>query len=193
MTPSKKKSSRSKLPPRHFDDPEEGLSRQTSHPRFVALASEDFYYDGCDDFSPFGSDDGHDVLSDLEDWYRDGGQDQDVMRFLSDLLAGWDFGVPAGMVRATPQATEAWLGEQEMNETFLLSECRARVAAAFGQLKVVGVIEPALLTEGLEAIDCQWRMNDRARVTYPDWPYADLNQQRLQAMRQVLDAVQRGA
>lgn len=91
---SKKKSNRSKLPsPHHFNDPEEGLSRQTSHPRFVALANEDFY---C-------------------------------------------------------------------------------VAAALGQLKVAGV------------------MNDRARVTHPDWPYADLNQQRLQAMRQVLDAVQRGA
>jgi len=51
----------------YLDDPEEGLSRDTSHPRFVQLAADDFYYNGSDDFSPFGSDDAHDALSALQD------------------------------------------------------------------------------------------------------------------------------
>lgn len=54
----------------YLDDPEEGLSRDTSPPRFVQLAADDFYYNGSDDFSPFGSDDAHDTLSALQDWYR---------------------------------------------------------------------------------------------------------------------------
>ena len=72
----------------YFDDPEEGLARNTSHPAFVRVAPQDFYYDCGDDFSPFGSDDGFDTLAALEDWYREGAhQSATGMDFLQGLLA----------------------------------------------------------------------------------------------------------
>lgn len=174
--------------PLHFDDPEEGLARKTSHPRFVQLAGEDFYYDVCDDFSPFGNDDGSDTLSALEDWYRDEGSNGKVAEFLEDMLADWDFGVPASMHRTDAEAREKWLAENDMHEIYLQSECRARVATAFGQLKIAGEVDPDMRDEALAAIACQLALNERARTHYPDWPYADQNQSRLGAMQAVLNA-----
>lgn len=42
----------------YYYDSKQGVSRKTSHPQFVSFASEDFYYDINDDFSPFGNDAG---------------------------------------------------------------------------------------------------------------------------------------
>lgn len=175
--------------PHHFDDPEEGLARETSHPRFVTLAADDFYYDQADDFSPFGSDDGNDTLSSLEDWYRDGGKNGKVAGFLKAMLADWDFGVPESMHRADADVRETWLAEEDMHETFLQSECRARVATAFGQLKITGEVDPAMRDEALAAIACQLALNERARVHHPGWPHADENEARLTSMQAVLNAL----
>lgn len=175
--------------PHHFDDPEEGLARETSHPRFVTLAADDFYYDQADDFSPFGSDDGNDTLSLLEDWYRDGGKNGKVAGFLKAMLADWDFGVPESMHRADADVRETWLAEEDMHETFLQSECRARVATAFGQLKITGEVDPAMRDEALAAIACQLALNERARVRHPGWPHADENEARLTSMQAVLNAL----
>ncbi|QOF81123.1 MolR family transcriptional regulator [Variovorax sp. 38R] len=175
--------------PHHFDDPEEGLARETSHPRFVALATDDFYYDLADDFSPFGSDDGSDTLSLLEDWYRDGGKNGKVASFLKEMLADWDFGVPKSMHRVDADVREKWLAKEDMHETYLQSECRARVATAFGQLKITGEVDPAMRDEALAAIACQLALNERARTHHPAWPHADENEARLTSMRAVLSAL----
>ena len=175
--------------PLHFDDPEEGLARETSHPRFVQLAGEDFYYDQADDFSPFGNDDGSDTLAALEDWYRDEGGNGKVAGFLQEMLADWDFGVPASMHRADADVREKWLAEDDMHETYLQSECRARVATAFGQLKITGEVDPAMRDEALAAIACQLALNERARVRHPGWPHADENEARLTSMQAVLNAL----
>jgi len=171
----------------YFDDPEEGLSRATTHPRFVELAREDFYYDCADDFSPFGSDDGNDTLASLEDWYREGGQDHQISDFLSELVNDWDFGLPAGLIRADSETIETWLGEDKMHETYLVSECRARVAVAFGQLKITGHVESEIVDEGLAAIRCQLWFNGRARIHYPNWKFADEDHERLIKMQTVLN------
>lgn len=76
-----------------------------------------------------------------------------------------------------------------MHETFLLSECRARVATAFGQLKITGEVDPGMRDEALAAIACQLALNERARVQHPAWPHADENQARLTAMQAVLNAL----
>ncbi|MGJ7574628.1 MolR family transcriptional regulator [Variovorax sp. RB2P76] len=175
--------------PQHFDDPEVGLARETSHPRFVTLATDDFYYDVGDDFSPFGSDDGNDTLSSLEDWYRNGGRNGKVTSFLKQILADWDFGVPKSMHRADADIREKWLAKDDMHESYLQSECRARVAAAFGQFKITGEVDPEMLDEALAAIACQLALNERARTRYPAWPHADENQARLNSMQAVLNAL----
>jgi len=173
----------------HFDDPEEGLARETSHPRFVTLAPDDFYYDVADDFGPFGSDDGNDTLSSLEDWYRDGRSNGKVKSFLKQILADWDLGVPTSMHRADADVREKWLAEDDMHETYLQSECRARVATALGQLKITGEVDPEMRDEALAAIACQLELNERARTRFPAWPHADENQARLNAMQAVLNAI----
>ncbi len=53
----------------YIDDAAESPRPETSHPRFVALAPESFY-SATDEFAPFGSDDGNDVLRDMEAWYE---------------------------------------------------------------------------------------------------------------------------
>lgn len=67
----------------YFDDPEVGLARETSHPAFVRIATQDFYYDCGDDFSPFGNDDGSDTLAALEEWYQEqtGSKPAKALRF----------------------------------------------------------------------------------------------------------------
>jgi uncharacterized protein YfeS/predicted DNA-binding WGR domain protein len=171
---------------RYFDDEEEGLARATSHPNFVAVAAENFYYDCADDFSPFGSDDGSDTLSSLQEWYQNGGKDAKVMSFLKELLADWNFGLPKNVIRAEPAGIEKWLSKDDMNETFFLSECRARVATAFGQLKIAGVIIPALHDEAVAALRCLLWMNERATTKYPDWQHGSDDRAALVVMQSAL-------
>ncbi|MFZ6643130.1 MolR family transcriptional regulator [Undibacterium sp. TC4M20W] len=171
----------------YFDDEEEGPARETSHPRFVELAPEDFYYDCTDDFSPFGSDDGYDTLAGLEEWYRDHGKKKPVVSaFLEELLDDWDFGLPDKLIRADAQVITEWLDEDKMHETYLHSECRARVATAFGQLKIAGQVDADILDEALAALRCQLWLNQRARIHYPQWQYADQELSRLTQMQSVL-------
>lgn len=54
----------------YFDDEEEGLSPQTSHPKFNEIISDYFYFDCMDEFSPFGNDEGAEILYALQDWYK---------------------------------------------------------------------------------------------------------------------------
>jgi uncharacterized protein YfeS len=170
----------------YFDDPEEGLARETSHPRFRSLAKDDFYYDCTDDFSPFGNDDGSDTLFCLEDLYREGGSSDEVPAFLADLIDGWDFGVPEDLLWADDAAIAAWLAQDHMHETYLQGVCNAHVATAFGQLKITGQIHPDIHAGALAALGCQIRLNQLGRTAHPDWEYAEQNLARLLAMREVL-------
>lgn len=171
---------------RFFDDEETGLSPQTSHPNFRALATAEFYFDGCDDFSPFGNDDGADTLSALEAWFMDGGTDEEIPSFLDELLATWDLDVPEDIISADLGDRQAWLDGHEMREVYLAGVCRARVATAFGQLKITGEIHPWIRGQASEAIACQLWLNQRARHTNPQWRFADLEKERLLQMQGVL-------
>ncbi|WP_137937921.1 MolR family transcriptional regulator [Chitinivorax sp. B] len=172
----------------YFDDPDEGLSRTTSHPRFVAVATDDFYYDATDDFSPFGNDDGFDALSGLEDWYRDYGARANVPVYLDQLITSWGLGVPAELIHAAVSDIASWLGQKEIHLTYLKSECGARLATAFGQMKIAGKIDRTVMKEGSAAIRCMLWLNQRARIEFPNWRFADHEQKRLEAMQMALSA-----
>ena len=180
---------RSMKPVRYFDDPEIGPARETSHPRFVDLARDEFYYDCTDDFSPFGSDDGSDALSALEEWFQEGGKEKHVSKFLKQLLRNWGFGIPKNMIVADSEAKERWLSADEMHGTYLQAECRARVAAAFGQLKITGNVDSEILHEGLSALRCQLWLNNRSRELHPNWKHADAEHENLVKMSTVLGLV----
>jgi uncharacterized protein YfeS len=174
------------VPERYYDNVDEGLARQTSHPNFVKLAIEDFYYDCGDDFSPFGSDDGSDTLAALEDWYRDGGKDSKIMQFLKEFLADWEFGLPRNILREESAVVEKWLAKDDMHESYLRAECCARLATAFGQLKIAGVLVQECKEEAMAAIERLMWMNQRARIVYPNWTHADDELNKLVTMKSAL-------
>jgi uncharacterized protein YfeS len=171
----------------YFDDPDEGPAPDTSHPRYVALAGDDeVYYDCCDDFSPFGNDDGADVLAMLEEWYQDGGKDAEIMDFVDQTLDDWDFGLPEGIVGADQATVDRWLDEEDMHANYLASTCRALLAAALGQLKISGKINPELHQQAQTAIDSMLSLNQRARAENPAWEHADAEVAYLNKMKAAL-------
>ena len=180
--------------PLYFDDPEIGLSRSTSHPAFVRVAAEDFYYDCGDDFSPFGSDDGSDTLAALEEWYQEQapGKKPQPMRFLRQQLSDWDFPVPKDMLSRDDAAKAKWLARDDMNHSYLQSVCRAAVAVAFGQLKIAGAIDADVLEQARLALMCQRWLNTVARAKYPDWEYGAQEAERLTLMTTALEQTQAG-
>lgn len=173
----------------YFDDPEEGLARSTSHPAFVQLAPQDFYYDCGDDFSPFGNDDGNDTLTALEAWYQEQPESKALkaMRFLRQQLSDWDLPVPGDMLTRDDAAKAKWLALDDMNHTYLQSVCRACVATAFGQIKITGEIDADVLKEARLALSCLQWLNTVARSQYPDWKYADQESEYFVLMKAALE------
>ncbi|MED5620264.1 MolR family transcriptional regulator [Ideonella sp. BN130291] len=170
----------------YFDDPDEGLSAETSHPKFRELAVDSFYYDCTDEFAPFGSDDGADTLAALQEWFRRGGRPERLPQFLVDLSSGWNLGVPAGLIQGSEAHKRAWLEQDRMHEPFLQSECRARIAVAFGQLKICGELHPEIQAEALASIACMLWLNERSQTANPQWGHAAEERAKLMKMKAVL-------
>ncbi len=174
----------------YYDDPEEGLHRDTSHPRFVSLASEDFYYDACDDSSPFGNDLGADTLSYLEDWYKDKTfKDESISEFLSNTLESWGLG-PDDLVRKDPQFWKKWGKEKDEKyggTSYLVSHCNIIIACGLGQLKITGAMDPEIIDRALASIKCLWFLYKGDSTENED---EDLI--RLQKMKNLLDSVSKG-
>lgn len=138
-------------PPQIFlDDREEGLSTETSHPAFVAVAPE-WFYDQGDPRTPFGGDDGHDTLRDLEQWYATGGDDDHAPGRVAALLGDWDL-VPEEVWGRDSVGVTAWLDQDESHVRYLHGEVNARIAGALGQFKIIGWIHPALRSWAEEAL-----------------------------------------
>jgi uncharacterized protein YfeS len=171
----------------YVDDPDEGLSADTSHPHFVELAPAGFY-DEMNDFAPFGSDDGNDALRELEEWYGQHGADADPVEFLGELLDEWGFGLPADVLDLSDGDLLAFVGEGDSDEAYLTAVARARIAVALGQLKIVGAISEAMQAEGRRGLRVLGVLHaDSSR--YPDWPYRGEALQALAAIQDVLDRV----
>lgn len=166
----------------YYTDRDIGLSRETSHPRFVEIANQDFYYNACDDFSPFGSDDGSDVLFMLEEWFKAGGRPYGVIRFLRATIESWGLNVPRDIARKTHKGIMTWLKKNRMNDTFLISEARLRVAVGFGEMKICGKIDKPILREAQLGLNLLHLLNERSKTEYPNWQYRDLDFDRLNIM-----------
>ena len=146
---------------RFYDDPEIGPARSTSHPRFLALATDDFFYDCTDDFAPFGSDMGADTLSALEEWYQDGGADRDIDSLLGDLIDEWLPDLPD--LSELPEAErEAWMAEPR-NQPDLRAACQVWIACALGQLKIAGTVSPIVRSGALTSLGCLLDLNAPAK------------------------------
>jgi uncharacterized protein YfeS len=137
----------------YFDDPEgEGPSRETSHPNFVKLLNDEFYYDCTDEFSPFGNDDGADILFILEDWYKENGKLSKPVKFVKDYIDE-NLGFETKHVKVTDKAKILKINAEE--EFIFDSIDHAIIATAFGQYKIEGTLNPDLKELANIALDRQ--------------------------------------
>ena len=137
----------------YFDDTEgEGPSRETSHPKFVARLTAEFYYDCTDEFSPFGNDDGAEALASLEEWYQDNGNLKKPLKFLKELIAE-NWGFETKYLKLADQARILRINEEE--EFMFDTVDHAIIATAFGQYKIEGNLNDELRVLANIAIDRQ--------------------------------------
>ncbi|MFI8523335.1 hypothetical protein ACIGB8_02750 [Promicromonospora sukumoe] len=167
----------------YVDDYDEGLAPATSHPAFVAVAPESFY-DGADEFAPFGNDDGHDVLGALADWYLAGGADDDVPAFLVDALTGYD--VPDGMWAADSDVARAWVVAADEDDHIVTAAAQTAVGVALGQLKIRGHVTSAVRRIGWQAVTLHRTLAEQAEVRYPGRQHAAASAAGVDAIVRVL-------
>ncbi|WP_299110950.1 hypothetical protein [uncultured Winogradskyella sp.] len=151
----------------YYFDTEDGPTRETSHPNFVSAMTSEFYYDCTDEFSPFGNDDGADLLYNLEDWYRE--------KRLIRNTAKWMFNQidEMGFEYKSKDCSELMdlktINEiQEKDNYLILSMDNSIIATGFGQIKITGKIDTKIKFLTLKALDRQILVNseDRNRVDY---------------------------
>ncbi|SJM70752.1 hypothetical protein [Gulosibacter sp. 10] len=129
--------------PPYFDDLDgEGLSPKTSHPAYTR-AAPGWFWDEGDPRAPFGGDDGNDTLRNLEEYYREGGDDEHAPGLVASMLADWGY-VPEHIWESGQGEIVEWLDADAMHIRYLHGEADAFVAAACAQFKIAGCIHPAL-------------------------------------------------
>jgi uncharacterized protein YfeS len=149
-----------------------GRTRENSHPAFVAVAPESFY-DGNDEFAPFGNDHGSDILGALEDWYTTGGQDDDVPQFLIDTLAGYGYPPSAHLWSADSDTARAWARAAGDDDYFVQATAQTALGVAVGQFKIRGHVTSAVRRIGWQAVTLQRADLEDASTRYPHWAHAD--------------------
>lgn len=126
----------------YLDNAETGLSPKSSHPDYVAVAS-DWFWSEDDPRAPFGSDEGHDTLSALRAHFTEGGGDEHIPGCIASLVVDWAL-VPEHVWESSQEEIVAWLNTNENHSRFLHGEINVYIAAACGQFKTSGWIHPAL-------------------------------------------------
>lgn len=117
----------------YLDDEEVGVHPKTCHPRFLRRFTEAFYYDCTDEDSPFGSDEGADVLDALGTALRRR-RDFDFCTLPRRLIEeDW------GMDYLPPEAGEAPKREQDCVQSDLVT-----YSTAFAEIKITGRSTPVL-------------------------------------------------
>lgn len=122
----------------YLDDPEIGPHPLTAHPAFMQHFQEDFYLDCTDEFAPFGSDEGADVLDMFGEALRKE-QDFDFLEGAYAVLSDWleeDISTP-----------DDWMlnGDRFVCDVVIL-------VSAFASIKLTGRITDALKRSAHEAL-----------------------------------------
>jgi uncharacterized protein YfeS len=172
----------------YFDDPEEGLAPETSHPAFVKTCVGDFFFDQGDEFAPFGGDAGNDTLRSLEDWLR-GKKPAKVRAFVDHLLEDWGFTLP-DLLETRASVVKEWLGDPELM-IYVPEVNQLLIAAAFGQLKITGRVEPAVLELAVAAAAREKVVTAHGRRKNPAWSHADEKEAADARIRKALTAMKK--
>lgn len=122
----------------YLDDPEIGPHPLTANPAFMQHFQEDFYLDCTDEFAPFGSDEGADVLDMFGEALRKE-QDFDFLEGAYAVLSDWleeDISTP-----------DDWMlnGDRFVCDVVIL-------ASAFASIKLTGRITDALKRSAHETL-----------------------------------------
>ena len=122
----------------YIDAPEIGPHPLTVHPTFLQHFPHDFYYDCTDELSPFGSDEGADILAMIEESIRKG-YDIDFMEEAYAILSEWleeDILTPAD-----------WMEHDDRLACDIVM-----IACAFASIKLTGRITDELKRSGQAAL-----------------------------------------
>lgn len=124
----------------YFDDEEYGLHTKTSHPNFVNLFKDSFYFDCSDEEAPFGSDEGADTLYELEGMIRKN-KIIDWNLFPKKLIEeSWEMEFILPTENLKIDQLKKQLTEKKDNEMNILQSDQVIIAVAFGQIKITGKI-----------------------------------------------------
>ena len=145
----------------YFDTDEYGLHRLTSNPVFREFFSNDLYYDCGDEEAPFGSDEGNDALRALEETLRRKPKISfaDFPRRLIENEWGLTYIPPLPKQsdeELKAQAEESYHGLPGSGE--ILQTDQVVIAAALGQIKIMGKSEGGLCERALMSLTRMERM-----------------------------------
>ena len=159
----------------YFDDEEYGLNPLTSHPIFRKYFSNEIYYDCGDEEAPFGSDEGHDAFSELEESVRKKKKTNflDFPRVIIEEIWEMDYLTP------DLENTDEELKEQAkrkynglLGDQIILQSDQVILAVTFGQAKITGKIDKDLLELALKSLNRMDKLNrliwnwDKEEATY---------------------------
>jgi uncharacterized protein YfeS len=173
---------------KYFDDVEQGLARETSHPVFVKTCAGELFYDQGDEFAPFGGDAGNDTLRSLEDWLR-AKRPKKVRAFIDHLLEDWGFTLPDLLETRASEVNE-WLADPEL-AIYVPEVDQLLIAAAFGQLKITGSVEPDVLELAVAAAAREKLVTAHGRRKNPGWAHADEKEAADASIRKALTAMKK--
>ncbi|AXG70877.1 hypothetical protein KORDIASMS9_03127 [Kordia sp. SMS9] len=151
----------------YFDDEEVGPARKTSHPNFVKAMTADFYYDCTEEYSPFGNDDGADMLCYLQDWYRAKKLFRNIVKWLFNEIDEMGFKYQSKQCSQILDL-ETLRKIQEEDEYMLLCMDNSIIAAGFGQIKITGKIDAKLKALTFTAIERQLVLDEGYDEDYPN-------------------------
>ncbi|MBS1636911.1 MAG: hypothetical protein JST26_13420 [Bacteroidetes bacterium] len=142
----------------YYDDPEgDALTKETSHPKFVENMIAGFYYDCTNDFSPFGNDDGADLLFNLEEFYQEK-KGKGIIKWLYKTIDEFGFKYASeGCSKILDEPTLKQLQDEDPH--FINCMDNTIIAAAFGQIKISGQVDKDLKELAKIAIQRQLIVN----------------------------------
>ena len=136
----------------YLNDPEVGLHRLTSHPKFREHFTDELYYDCTDEFAPFGSDEGDTSLYEVEEDLKRAVKEGTGFHFIlmTKNMIEDDLGGAYPTNDNSREAVEAVLKSNSMDD---LVNCDMTLySTAFAQIKTIGWINEELKQMALNAM-----------------------------------------
>lgn len=145
----------------YFDDEETGLHPLTSHPYFRNYFSDKMYYDSCDEEAPFGSDEGHDAFTALQELLRRNPQ-ANIYEFPKKLIEkDWGLTYLPPVPNQSDEELKAQV-EQKYNGLSggqeLLQTDQIILATTLGQIKIMGKLDLELKSLAFASLERMERM-----------------------------------